>query len=91
MKLEEQIEEIMDNFDFAKVRIVMNAINWTYISEDEAPDVERLMKTARRLLTDVVTRESRAIETGGFRAEKINGEECEYLKLSFIVEHSSGM
>lgn len=87
----EQIEAILDQFDFYKVHQVMKALNWTWATsdtEDGIPTIPELRKTARRLLRDVASSlEYSETGTGGFCAER-DEEGC--LALSFVVEECCG-
>lgn len=50
MNRQEQIDEVMDHFDFEKVHKVMTALEWTYWDTDGVPELFRLRRTARKLL-----------------------------------------
>ena len=74
----DQIDEIMEEFDFKRVETVMRALGWHWVnSEDnsgEVPDLQKIMSFARKLLKDVTfnyTSNSghrfRVYDTGGFR------------------------
>ena len=85
---QDRIDEIMDNFDFAKVEQAMKAVNWTWASTDGVPEQYELRREARRLLKDVASKNVResdmryAVATGGFKATKyFDGE----LQLDFIL------
>jgi len=85
-----KIKNIMDNFDFLKVHKVMTHLNWTWFGSPEVPTIKKLKELALRLLTEVSEANSASfIETGGFRAVKMENAEsfCGYgLELNFIVE-----
>lgn len=67
--IDEQIEEIMDEFDFDKVQRVMKFLDWKWFgAEDGIPRVAELRREARRLLNGVQNRSY--IATGGFVARK---------------------
>ena len=98
--LQKLIDDIMDNFNFNKVRKVMKHLNWKWaLSENGVPEVYELKETARRLLNECLYEmimhgeDSWSIATGGFAARATNykgSEESEDssigLKLSFKVE-----
>lgn len=78
------IEEILNGFDFEKVKTVMAALNWKWGEGANAhiPTYNELRKTAKMLLEDSYLLGRSA--TGGFEAEDIDG----ILRLVFIVAKS---
>jgi hypothetical protein len=65
--LNNQMDEIMDSFDFDKVNKMMCAVNWKWATtEDGVPSKYELRKEARRLMRCAINGEDCA--TGGFRA-----------------------
>lgn len=78
---QQQIDEIMDNFDFDRVHKMMVAVDWKWGSGEDAavPDKVKLRQTARYLLQRVVSDELYGLCTGGFFARNRNG----LLSLSF--------
>ena len=81
---QELIDEILDQFDFQKVKEVMDALNWTWGigTESHVPDIPELRKQAREMLWDVIRSKGRMTKTGGFVAEK---EDDDTLELRFEV------
>lgn len=85
------IEDILDEFDFEKVKKVMDALEWTYFdSPDSKITISELRKMARRLLTIVYnekTSEYTFTACGGFEAERwmFPGDTKKYLTLKFVV------
>src|SRR5262245_48014443 len=82
---EEAINKILDNFDFAKVRVTMIATKWKWVDEvssdgrrytESMPTLEKMKDTARSLLEDVAkdAEDTNFCSTGGFLAAK-TGEE----------------
>jgi hypothetical protein len=73
-KLHEQIDAIMDEFDFDHVYSMMVDYNWTWGGGDdsEVPHVSDIRKTSRRLLRRLVEENCRITSTGGFTALKLN-------------------
>ena len=69
---QELIDEILDQFDFEKVKEVMDALDWKWAMgpEPHVPDIPELRKKARKLLWDLVRSNSVMIKTGGFVVEK---------------------
>ena len=89
--IEKMIADVMEHFDFDKVRKVMLYLDWKWhIGEGEmtVPSTYRLTKKAESLLRRVATfddEEPRICSTGGFTARMIDGA----LSLSFILEEAS--
>lgn len=82
-KYEEQIERILDNFDFDKVKKVMECLEWAYIGEDDPPSHRKLIKMAEDVLKSVSEKEDiNECSCGGFVAKKEAGE----LALFFQIE-----
>ena len=86
---ETTIADVMDGFDFAKVRTVMSAIDWKWaIGEDEmcVPGMWRIMDRAKKLLEDVMKYygdgQFHAMGSGGFMASL---DEDGNLSLQFIL------
>ena len=69
---QELIDEILDQFDFQKVKEVMDALNWTWGigTESHVPDIPELRKKAREMLWDVIRSKHRMISGGGLVVEK---------------------
>lgn len=87
------IEEILDEFDFYKVQKTMEALDWNYYdSPEKVPSIGELRRLARRLLEDVYEACSSAVpesitSTGGFEAacKLFPGTEKKYITLKFVV------
>lgn len=93
MKHYEVVEEILDHFDFQRVKTVMDALEWRYALTDDM-EVSTLRKTARQLLNDLYTSDTESdwssMAIGGFKATKIKIDGNFYeLELEFIVTHWS--
>lgn len=80
-------------FDYEKVHKAMEAIDWTYASNysytdntytEAVPTIEQIKEAARDIITELIERDARTAETGGFRAEKIDEE----IVLSFVLEQN---
>lgn len=85
---EKMIADIMDDFDFEKVRDVMLQLNWTWATStgDECvPAVWRIMELAKKLLEQVMEYygdyEAHTISSGGLSAELTQDG---ILSLSFV-------
>ena len=78
------IDEILDQFDFQKVKKVMDAVDWKWAigKESHVPDIPELRKKARELLWDLVRSKSRMIKAGGLVVEK---DDDDILELRFEV------
>lgn len=74
------VNEILDEFDFERVRDTMRALNWSWHTIG-IPALGDLRRQARKLLTDLADLPDGVIATGGFEASRIDG----YPKLQFIV------
>jgi hypothetical protein len=83
MKKSKAIKKILNEFNFEKVHIAMDTLNWYWFDTDgKAPSIYRLKETAKRLLKDIdCNKEYHTIASGGFEASYIGGE----LSLRFIV------
>ena len=97
--VELRIKEIIDNFNFKRVQMVMEALDWHYFDDNEnIPSLNRLKETATYTLNEAINELKKNIinndysycETGGFRAiafiDKENSQKELCLELSFIVE-----
>lgn len=93
------IKDIIDNFNFKRVQMVMEALDWHYFDDnDSIPSLNRLKETATYVLNEAINELKKNIinsdysycETGGFRAiafiDKENFEKELCLELAFIVE-----
>lgn len=92
MNKQKMIDEIMDNFDFAKVARVMSDLDWEWATHNggmEIPNEPEIRQEARRLLREVAGKDTPApcsVECGGFKAEKYLDNDTEVLSLSFVAE-----
>lgn len=84
----EKINDILNRFNFKRVRLVMKALNWKWytasLEGEEIPSIERMQATAKDLLTQVATTRNVVCATGGFYAHRYGDG---VLELSFIVEN----
>ncbi len=81
----ERIENILDFFEFERVRRVMEALDWQWAGAvDGVPSIAEMRRCARRLLEDLEKHpEWETTAAGGFRADRITPKVYE---LSFVVE-----
>lgn len=92
MTIEKDIETILDEFDFDRVRLVVEALEWKWATLPGIPTTGDMRRLARKLLYDVskmvwVESPSFYIATCGFKAEArlFPGDTKTYLSLSFVV------
>lgn len=71
--LENQLDEIMDSFDFDQVHEIMTALKWNWVTTEkgEIPDKYELRREARRLMKQAIAGED--CSTGGFSARVVDG------------------
>jgi hypothetical protein len=84
MTKQEQIDKIMDEFNFAAVLEYMDSVNWNWTIDDiisKRPTETDLRKTARRLLTKLGD-SCKGVRCGGFIAICIDGD----LELYFAIQ-----
>ena len=84
--MQEQIDEIMDCFDFEKVAKAMKALDWSWgFSDNASPSVPELRQRARELLRSAVDRKA-IMATGGFVASYKSWDDGDSLELVFQVD-----
>ena len=74
MQMWDDINEILDNFDFSAVYVAMEALEWKWVMKDEdgeeeerQPEINELQKRARGMLVELITGLAEDGETTGFR------------------------
>jgi len=78
---EQQVEEVLATFDFARVHHVMESLSWTWANLDRVPTRTELTAEARRLLAELDGKPG-VHGSGGLRASyKDDGT----LSLKFIL------
>lgn len=88
---QEDIEDILDEFDFHKVQKAMEALNWTWATSDGVPTIGELRRCARRLLNYAVQVDSSfpdySTATGGFEVSRnlYPNHAKRYYSLKFVV------
>lgn len=85
-----QIEDLLDEFDFDKVKKVMDCLEWKYYNSPEEVSIGELRRMARRLLENVYNEDASDqtyTASGGFYAERqmCPGDDTKYLSLKFVV------
>ena len=77
----DQVQEVIDSFDFTRVHRVMETLGWTWANIDRVPTQKELVAEARRLLSELEGRPG-VRGSGGLRASyKENGT----LSLKFVL------
>ena len=88
--LDQQINDIMNRFNFARVLTVMHAINWTW--RGEVVDLNDLKSTAMQMMDDAVRSYHAnagswvSVGTGGFTARVEDQKGSPRVSLAFSVE-----
>jgi len=82
--VDERVKSVLENFDFRKVNDVMIHLDWKWSRKQRVPTIGELFMESQKLLEEVVVNsdEHVCVSTGGFEAEKFDGE----VSLKFIVE-----
>lgn len=93
------ILEVLENFNFDKVKQTMECLDWTWRGSKECPTIEELKERAEDLLINVVSGIEKEEEmqpdvayhcgTGGFEATAILGKDYKvgYVGLKFVVSN----
>jgi hypothetical protein len=76
-----QINYIINNFNFQRVKRVMDFLEWQWF-EEGIPELETIIKFARELLNQCVTYNHKQLSSGGFLVTKYEDR----LDLKFVVE-----
>jgi len=89
--MDARIAKVVGNFDFHKVRRVMELLDWRWQhAENGVPEIHEMVETATRLLNDLVEGNSKETGTGGFTAYWFQDEPHEKEPaLRFVVEDSA--
>ena len=87
----EQIEDLLDEFDFDKVKKVMDCLDWVYHnSPDRQVSVGEIRRMARRLLENAHNADPSpeySTACGGFEVNRYMypGDSQKYITLKFVV------
>jgi len=81
--IQEQIDEIMDSFDFQKVHKIMEFLNWEWY--EGVPDIYSLRTAARKHLKQAAEVKG-ASGSGGFTANYIEHKSWVRLELYFGLD-----
>jgi hypothetical protein len=83
------VEEVLDNFDFDKVKQVTDLLNWRYFDVEGPLEVRDLRQMARKLLRYTVQaldkEDGYNTGSGGFYVEGYNDKGKKYLELQFCL------
>jgi hypothetical protein len=82
--IQEQIDEIMDSFDFETVNKIMEALNWEW-NDEGVPDVYSLRTSARKHLKTAAEIKG-ASSSGGFTANYTESKSWVRLELYFGLD-----
>ena len=82
-RAQEHLDEIMDWFDFERVRKTMNALDWKWMDNPESPTVQELKQKVRELFWSCYDRKADFSSIGGFKV-RIDYEE-DFAECSFVV------
>lgn len=99
-RFQKEVDEALEHFDFQKVHMTMQTLNWKWYHFDgdsRVPSLEEIKKRAKELLQEaaesaVMSKGEYVIGTGGFRAEakycpKEEGKKSFlWVRLAFILE-----
>lgn len=83
--IEEQINEVLADIDFSKIKRAMEATDWIWTNLDRTPNEGELEDVARKVLNQVAYGERSFLSMGGFEASNNLG----VLGLKFVLDKSS--
>ena len=98
ISVDNQIDKILEEFDFEKVLVVMRVLDWKWYEQDgetcRIPNIPKLVTSARRSLVSAHTElvkqsesSSMQVSSGGFYATATREDDGEIiLDLKFVVE-----
>jgi hypothetical protein len=89
--MNDEIDYIIDKFNFERVHVAMTAVDWKWAKQNlvptEVPSIARLKETAYRILK-IAFKEKTTVTTGGLQAVYHPPEETldVILSLSFVLD-----
>ena len=86
--LQNQMDEIMDSFEFDEVLSVMQHLNWKWKSSGGIPDKYEIRKMARQVMKYAIECNGWA-GTGGFRATIDDNEDEGWVRLNLYFGFST--
>lgn len=84
---QDALDDLLDYFDFEKVRKVMELLDWQWARINRVPEAFEIRQSARKLIKQAIEDRS-SMATGGLwvdYSEEDNGDI--FIDLSFKVEH----
>lgn len=87
--IQEQIDEVMDCFDFCKVAEYMKQTNWTWATTDNyVPDEQQLRQSVRNTMKQLAKTGTIGQDCGGFYIEFIENKSEKWLRFDvrFTIE-----
>lgn len=72
----------MDYMDFNRIHEVMVALDWKWASTNGVPEASEIRQTFRRLVNELLDRDLKDIQTGGFHIWR----EDDVIRAAFEVE-----
>ena len=85
MTEEQIIEDILDEFDFAKAQTVMEHLQWVWHDSDGTPTLGQLRKKARFLMKECIGHSEYTTATGGLWVQKKTFDGKPFYRLMFVV------
>lgn len=85
-KIQDIIDEVMDNFDFHKVHRVMKALNWRWVgatTTSKIPDIPHIRREVRKLIKGVIEDEIDFAFVGGF---EVTNDHQGAITVKFVAE-----
>ena len=85
--MNKNVEEIIRNFDFLRVKKVMDCLDWKWYFKDTPPSIGEIMIAAQNQLEEAIERKI-TLSSGGFKSTYYPKDECgdECVELEFIIE-----
>lgn len=88
--IEQQIQKILRNFDFYKVSVIMQVLNWSW-QDKGVPNKQELKNRAEWVLRGYVKDNSCRTSCGGFQVTDFLSENGNpVLELQFVLEEYDG-
>jgi len=84
---DKSISDIVEGFDYEKVKKVMDCLEWEWGGGDKIPTIDEIEEVSIRLLRRAVSENISQCATGGFVVTK----DGHYLTLSFNVENTDNV
>ena len=83
------VKEILDNFEYKRVRKTMKKLGWFWYDSTDTPTKERIRGVAESLLISAILSDAETFRTacGGLEVIKLDG----FVSLTFIVGESGGL